>query len=212
MQCRTASKRKQSLKVSELQWWNRTSTFYNGLRTRGRSPTGRSWKITATRGPHHCEEGPQRHRQSKILHTSIQNIGMKKEMPTDPRQRHRQSRVTEENLRQWLHPQSFWPFSHACRPPCRCTGDWKVPDCSGWMPKSFGPQRHDHWNGRLGAVPQGGPSPTAHHGAAPPAPLSCSTRSCHESTDCRVPPGVHPWWVASSPSCPGCVQWSGQVG
>ena len=94
---------------------------------------------------------------------------MKKEMPTDPRQRHRQSRVTEENLRQWLHPQSFWPFSHACRPPCRCTGDWKVPDCSGWMPKSFGPQRHDHWNGRLGAVPQGGPSPTAHHGAAPPA-------------------------------------------
>ena len=129
------------------------------------------------------------HRQSKILHTSIQNIGMKEEMPTDPRQRHRQSRVTEENLRQWLHPQSFWPFSHACRPLCRCTGDWKVPDCSGWMPKSFGPQRHDHWNGRLGAVPQGGPSPTAHHGAAPPAPLSCSTRSCHESTDCRVPPG-----------------------
>ena len=66
-------------------------------------------------------------------------------MPTDPRQRH--PRVTEENLRQWLHPQSFWLFSHASRPPCRCTGGWKVPDCSGWTPKSFGLQGHDHWNG-----------------------------------------------------------------
>ena len=114
-------------------------------------------------------------------------------------------------LRQWLHPQSFWLFSHACQPPCRCTEDWKVPDCSGWMPKSFGPRRHDHWSGRLGDVPQGGPSPTAHHGAAPPAPLSCSTRSCPWSTDCIMLLGAHPWWAASSPSCPCCVQWSGQV-
>ena len=84
---------------------------------------------------------------SRKSFTHPKNVGVKKEMPTDPRQRHRQSRVTEENLMQWLHPQSFWLFSHACRPPCRCTGGWKVPDCSGWTPKSFGLQGHDHWNG-----------------------------------------------------------------
>ena len=57
----------------------------------------------------------------------------------------------------------------------------------------------------------GAPSPTAHPEAAPLAPLACSTRSCLWSTDCIMLLGAHPWWAASSPSCPCCVQWSGQV-
>ena len=75
--------------------WNRTSTFCTDMRTRGWSPAGRSWKINANRGPSSLWRGTTTPLAVEILHTSIQNIGMK-EKPSDPRQRHGQSRFTEE--------------------------------------------------------------------------------------------------------------------
>ena len=54
----------------------------------------RSMPNNASRGPHHCEEGPQRHWQSKSFTHPSKNRDERKQF--DPRQRHWQSRFTKE--------------------------------------------------------------------------------------------------------------------
>ena len=74
----------------------------------------------------------------EILHTSIQNIGMK-ESHLIPVNAIGSRGSQRKPLRQWLSPQSFWHSLRACQQPSRYTEGWKAPGCSG-VGNSKGPK------------------------------------------------------------------------